>query len=429
MQKVDVIIVGAGICGLSIAAQLAATGKRIMILEARTRAGGRVESHQGAFGNVVQAGPEFIHGNLPFTKALIKKAGGTRVEHKGEMYRSRDGQIFPIKEFAPHMKEFMKKLEALKRDTNLEHFLDTHFKEKKYAELRQAVSRTAEGFDAADIKRISVKSLLEEWNSDSMQGASLLKEGYGIVVKQLSEACIAEGCDMLFSKAVKEITWKKRWVNVRCSDTTSYEAKQIIVTVPLGILTSKKQAEAHIRFHPPIPEKLKAAKEMGYGPVIKVIVECKNRFWKNKNYQNEVQQIPDLSFLMNESTFPTLWFSNENEIPLITCWLGGGGAKKIEHLKNKELESEAIKALAKAFNCSKEFIRSQLVKAHVFNWAKDKFAKGAYSYITPQTESAKKVLKVPLLSTVFFGGEALGKTSGTVEAALESADEIVKALK
>lgn len=426
MQQTDIIIIGAGICGLSTASQLAAKGKRILILEARNRTGGRVETQIGKFGNTLQAGPEFIHGDLPLSKAVIKKAGGTSVEHEGEMYRSKDGQIFPIKDFAPYMDEFMSKLGDLKKDTNLKDFLDTYFNKKKYKELRESVTLTAEGFDAADAKRISAKSLFEEWNSDSMQGASLLKEGYGIVVKELTQDCISNGAELLFSKTAKKIKWKKGKVSVICNDGTSYEAKQVIITVSLGVLTSKTKDKANIQFSPAIPSKIKAARDMGFGAVIKVLVECKTRFWKDKRFTQHVQQIPDLAFLMNDTAFPTLWFSNENEIPLITCWAGGGRTKKLEDLTNKQLEAKTLEALAEAFNCSKHFIRSQLAGISVFNWAKDDYAKGAYSYTTLKTEQSKKIMSAPLLNTVFFGGEALGKTSGTVEAALESAEELAK---
>ncbi|PBQ32419.1 hypothetical protein CNR22_11775 [Sphingobacteriaceae bacterium] len=428
MQEADIIIIGAGICGLSAAAQLSARGKKVLIIEARNRTGGRVETHLGKFGNLLQAGPEFIHGNLPFTRALIKKAGGTSIEHEGEMYRSGEGKIFPINEFAPFMDEFMKKLKKLKTDTSLHHFLAIHFQGKKYAQLRLAVTRTAEGFDAADAKRISAKSLFEEWNGDSMQGASLLKEGYGIIVRELSEQCVAKGCEILLSKKVKRIKWKNSAVKVSCGDGTSYTSKQVIVTVSLGVLTSRKSDKANFQFSPAIPDKINAAREMGFGPVVKVLVECKSRFWSDERYKKDLQQIPDLAFLMNETAFPTLWFSNEDQIPLITCWAGGGRADKLKNLSARELEAKAFSALAKAFNCSKEFIKSHAVGINVFNWAKDEFSKGAYSYTTPKTEVSKLILRQPLENTVFFGGEALGKTSGTVEAALESASDLVKML-
>ena len=47
---------------------------------------------------------------------------------------------------------------------------------------------------------------------------------------------------------------------------------------------------------------------------------------------------------------------------------------------------------------------------------------GGYSYETPQSTNAKKLLTQPLEQTIFFAGEALdyGVMVGTVEAALES---------
>src|SRR5690606_24652825 len=88
--------------------------------------------------------------------------------------------------------------------------------------------------------------------------------------------------------------------------------------------------------------------------------------------------------------------------------------------------SFATSALAEALNCSEDFIWEQLISASVFNWASDSFARGAYSYETPATAEAKKILQKPEQQTIYFAGEALGRTTGTVEAALESAEMLLK---
>jgi len=78
---------------------------------------------------------------------------------------------------------------------------------------------------------------------------------------------------------------------------------------------------------------------------------------------------------------------------------------------------------------SEEFIKENLVAHSVSNWATDVYTKGAYSYETPETVTAKKLLAEPLEATVFFAGEALGDHMGTVESAMESAKHALKMMR
>ncbi len=59
----DIIIIGAGACGLVAARELARAGRRVLVLEARNRLGGRVYTYAGNhFSKPIEAGAEFILG-------------------------------------------------------------------------------------------------------------------------------------------------------------------------------------------------------------------------------------------------------------------------------------------------------------------------------------------------------------------------------
>jgi phytoene dehydrogenase-like protein len=75
----DVLIVGAGAAGLAAGRLLAEAGKRVAIIEARTRVGGRIWTRHLASTNAappvpVELGAEFVHGLPRATWALIEEA-------------------------------------------------------------------------------------------------------------------------------------------------------------------------------------------------------------------------------------------------------------------------------------------------------------------------------------------------------------------
>ena len=62
----DVLILGAGVAGLSAAVELARAGLHVEIIEARDRMGGRVfTQHDPTLNHPIELGAEFVHGMPP----------------------------------------------------------------------------------------------------------------------------------------------------------------------------------------------------------------------------------------------------------------------------------------------------------------------------------------------------------------------------
>ena len=89
MQTADthVLVVGAGMAGLSAARVLAERGYRVLVLEAQNRIGGRIFTKRVG-GEVIELGAEFVHGRPPELVALIEEAGLTLVERTGSWVRN-----------------------------------------------------------------------------------------------------------------------------------------------------------------------------------------------------------------------------------------------------------------------------------------------------------------------------------------------------
>jgi monoamine oxidase len=422
--RTDIVIVGAGICGLFAARELLNKGKTVAVLEATERPGGRIKSAEGNFSQQMDAGAEFIHGNMPLTRSLVREAGANFHEKEGKFYSSEKGKIDPETELPKNRQQIMSVLNSLEKDMTLSQFLSEYFGGEENKELRDSAVRLAESFDAANSDRISVFSLRKEWSNESIERSYLIEGGYNSLVEYLSEECKKKGCLIHLSTQAKEIIRKKDHVQIVCADQQLFEASQVLVTVSLGVLLSGPEEKGNIKFFPAIPEKIAAAKQMGFGPVIKINMEFQSAFWNNPTYIKKPVQLSDLGILITDSEFP-VWWTKTPEEPFLTGWAGGRRAEKLITLTEADLLERGLSSLSNALFIPTDLLKPLLKAYSISNWGTQPFTKGAYSYETPETAEAKKILSEPVGNQVYFAGEALGDHLGTVESALDSAKEVV----
>ncbi|PJI46315.1 MAG: amine oxidase [Pseudomonas sp.] len=75
MNRSDVIVVGAGISGLTAAWRLAQAGRRVKVLEANKRVGGRTLNHRFASGEVVEVGGQWVGPTQERILSLLAELG------------------------------------------------------------------------------------------------------------------------------------------------------------------------------------------------------------------------------------------------------------------------------------------------------------------------------------------------------------------
>lgn len=74
-NRVDVVVVGAGLAGLTAARRLVAAGHSVAVLEARDRVGGRTLNHDLGGGHAVEAGGQFVGPTQDHILALAEEVG------------------------------------------------------------------------------------------------------------------------------------------------------------------------------------------------------------------------------------------------------------------------------------------------------------------------------------------------------------------
>ena len=413
-NRSDIIIIGAGASGLMAAKEASEKGKKIIVLEAKASAGGRIHTlPAGTFLQPVEGGAEFIHGELPVTLQLLKEANIRYTKISGEMLRNQGGRWDETEEQIEGWDELMKKMSELTNDITFTQLLNTYFRDEKYSLLRQSALQYAQGFDAVDPDKASVFSLRDEWQHE--EDSYRINGGYQLLIDALLARCKQNACIVIFNAVVKKIEWKKGEVNIVTHTNETYNAAQVIVTVPLGILQSGED----IQFTPALPQIQQAAKEIGYGNVIKILLQFSSLFW---------QEQKNALFFFSDQKITTWWTQQPSGYPLLTGWMAGKKTDEFNAINNDDILQMALQSIANIFNKNVNEIEQLLTASHLVNWAKDKYAKGAYSYNMTGSEKARKVLNEPIENTLFFAGEALysGTSGGTVEAALVSGQNVAK---
>ncbi|RZJ65865.1 MAG: FAD-dependent oxidoreductase [Flavobacterium sp.] len=397
-----VIVVGAGAAGLMSANILSKKGCDVVLLEAGDRIGGRIHTlTPPGFSNHVEAAAEFIHGKLPLTLQLMKKAKLEVVPATGKMYRSKNDKIDSNFGNSKAWSEFYEALFDLKRDCSLQELLDLRFSAKKYATLRNEAIDMAQGLDLGEPGKLSLFNVREEWTSQEMQYRPV--SGYAPLLEFISNDSDLGKRQLHFNEKVSRIEWQRGFVKA-ITATDVFIADAIVVTVPISVYHNNE-----MEFSPEIPQ-LKLFDDIGFGEVIKIALEFDTMFWEEK--------YADLGFLFTEAGF-TFWTQLSQHKPLLIAWIGNADASSYDSIADEEMIERSVSELEKTFG---NIARDSFRVGKVFRFTKKSPTKGGYSWFTTKSRSAVAKLNRGIDSTIYFAGEALEPKgdNATVEAALQS---------
>jgi monoamine oxidase len=409
-QPEHIVIVGAGAAGLIAARELARAGRRVTILEARERCGGRIHPlSTSEFGYPADGGAEFVHGEAPVTRALLREAGLSLQGIEGERWSFDGVDIVREDHHDPHEAELQAVLRDLKDDLTVADFLRRHFAGNDYAPMRHAIERMVEGYDAADPERASTLALREEWMDGGHSPQARINGGYGALIDFLAAECRRLGVIFRFGCVVSAIEEAGGAMAVRCAGGDVHACDRVMLTVPLPLLHE-------IALPVSARAKAAAAADIGFGNVIKILLRFSRPWWRERK-----EDLADMTFMLSDETIPVWWTRYPGQHPMLTGWFGGPRTAALSHLDPQALIDAGLDSLAVIFKQPREEIARELVAAAATNWAHDPFARGAYSWATPRTREAQTIL-ARADGPVLFSGEAVyrGADMGTVEAALAS---------
>lgn len=434
----SVLVIGAGMAGLTAARALAEAGCAVTVLEAADRVGGRVRTHVSHDGAVVELGAEFVHGRPPELVALIEELGLELVERDGAMlqfhkdvgledaYSSEDGDGND----APDAFDVMEKARAWSeahpdRD---ESFVDWLAEQSLPEQSRVTATAYAEGFNAADAHELSVKSIAVQQAAEDEVGGDVglhVVGGYAQVAERLAAKVREAGGTIRLRAHVSAVQWGSGKVTAELVDEECVRADAAVVALPLGILQSGTV--------PIVPEPgmvLPHARRMRMGHVCRISLVFKRRWWAELKHER-AEELKQLSFLISADRekgsalhpmFPVFWTTEPEKGAVLTAWTGGPHAEAFAALDEHAIAHLACSQLAKIFGLEREVVLSELASHHLHDWTRDPLFCGAYSWVPVGSVDASAKMCEPVEGTLYFAGEHTDVTGhwGTVHGAVRS---------
>lgn len=309
MRNTGVVVVGAGLAGLTTARELVAAGRDVVVLEARDRVGGRTVNHDLGNGKVAEAGGQFAGPTQDHILALAKQVGvdtfptynsGASVYVSGTRTRRYSGDIPPDLPALPDLGVVMRRIDQLVKKIPL----DAPWRAPKARHwdsmtLESWIRHTTAGSGALDLVNVLLGSAFGGSAADSSLLYSLwyfasfgnevtpgsLERGVAVSGgaqesrftggSHLISQRLGEQLDgrVVLSSPVRAIEQDGAMVTVT-SDTGAWRARQVVVAVPPVLA-------ARIAWHPLLPPQQDALfSRMTFGALMKCEAVYPEPFWR-----------------------------------------------------------------------------------------------------------------------------------------------------
>ena len=402
-QVHDVLIVGGGLAGLRCAEVLAAAGLDVVVLEARTRVGGRVFSHHFSDGQTCERGAEFIDSNHAEVLALAARLGLTLTDRSADLDPAATlidagGRAVPMSMHAsiqPDMARWLDAVAAVGDDdadewgnlADLMHSLDL-----------SVLSRLAIGRHIRTEYMLPPEEIGQRFAGrlTRLQGAGRA-ECHRVVGgnDQLATGLAARLGDAVRTGVVVQSIDADAGV-IRLTTGETMSAATIVAAVPLPVLS---------RLWPAMPLELGA---VGYGVGGKISVQFDRRIWRDYASNGEV---------LTERAWGHLWETTDDQAGdrgVLTDLLSSHDGAAFVALP--EAPDRLVAEIDRLFPGAKGLAGERV---HT-DWTNDPFSLGSYSCFGPgQLAAAMPLLRVSH-GRLRLAGEHTDEFSGFMEGALRS---------
>ena len=415
-----VIVIGAGVAGLTIGNALTTAGIETVVLEARDRLGGRVwsEDVDGVpvdLGGMWISGPNGNPAACVLNEEGISWAAAEPLDLNTQAYDAvlgRDVSLGDLVTVSNALDEFDAALPSLAAmlgpEATMADAISVFLSESG---LEGTVLRYTEfglntQAEIAFAQSASLISLASYDSSNALPGGEHFPDGSyrGLV------SALARGVDVRLGAVVSRIEHTPKSVTVESSSGTE-TGSHVVVTVPLGVLKA-----GAIEFSPTLPSSKTAAVErLDMAELEKVVLRYDDAFWQSPGSGNFLyigEQAGEFPLLVD---YTTPFAGGE---PTIVGFYCGDYGRDIASMSDDAIGGRAA-AIVNEIAGTKGPAPNAV---HVTRWKSDPFALGSYVYL-PVGASLDDIetLAAPVGKRLLFSGEATStRYNGYVHGAILS---------
>lgn len=430
-----VIVIGAGLAGLTAAYELQQHGHRVVVLEARPHPGGRVLTLRHPFDDTLhaEAGGEWIHPEHHYIRHYAGEFGlelqqdndaAALWDETGLHSLARPEETIPgLAEFRRHLHEYLKKVSVFERpdrsrlaDLDQVSYLD-FLRQLGASEPVIALERIFTRTEmTVEPQEISALHMLYEFGLPQPEVPQMRVHGGNSLLVE----AFARHLNVRLGAAVSRIRQSGQRVRVHYRQRDQEHAEEgdhVLVAIPGTQVRD-------LRFDPPLPPEIaKAYAALGYGRVMKVVLQSQQRFWE------KTEPIYEWVFTPREAAhiYHSSW-GQPGPRGLLTFYVAGWGADNWGPLGARKQMEEARK-LAGTVWPGKE---AEIERGASWFWNAQQWIRGSYAYFGPGKMTAVRPWLAQPVDRIHFAGEHTavwqGYMNGAVESGLRAAAEIEPAV-
>jgi monoamine oxidase len=444
----DVVVVGAGLSGLTAARTLVAHRRSVLVLEARDRVGGRTLNHSLGTGKVVEVGGQWIGPTQDHIAKLARQLGVKTFDtyNKGEYLFYENGKLTPYRPGGPlgaippdvtadiQLAPALAQLDALARTVPLD-------KPWTAAHAQEWDSQTAETFKrsfnlgrnasnlfdlgieavwACEPRDVSLLHVLfyihsagNERNPGTFERLTNTANGaqqtrfVGGSQEVSIRAARRLGKRVMLSRPVRRISQGRAGATVS-TDELTVKCKSVIVTGPPSLT-------ALIRYEPDLPPlRAQLLQRFPQGTSIKVQAVYAKPFWRERGLAGQITSDTGPIKLTWDNSPP------DGTPGVLMGFVEGHNARVFQQLSPRRRRAEAIGSFVRYFGKHAANPRQYIE----MNWAAEPWTRGCYVGFTPPGVLLDygTAIKAPVGRIHWAGAETSDFWNGYMDGAVRSGE-------